>query len=127
MSELNVKHYAHIGDAYWELYIRNKTIYATGNLNKLHSVTVALVNAAYQTEILEFLQPYLTEQELQLAKRGGNIKTGRRTNRNLHRTATELEVLFGYLYLSNQERLKELEKITDEKINRKISEMMKVL
>ena len=127
MNKPNIKHYAHIGDAYWELYIRNKTIYATGNLNKLHTITVALVNAAYQTEILEFLQPYLTEQETELAKRGGNIKTGRRINRNLHRTATELEVLFGYLYLENQERLKELEKITDEKINGKINDLMKNL
>lgn len=124
MNELNIKHYAHIGDAYWELYIRNKTIHETGNLNKLHKLTVALVNAAFQTKILECIKPSLTEEETELIKRGGNIKTGRRTNRNLHRTATELEVLFGYLYLENKERLKELEEVTDKIISAEITEII---
>lgn len=113
MNDLNIKHFAHIGDACWELYIRNKTIYLTGNLKNLHRITVALVNAAFQTKMLEFLKPNLTEEELELAKRGGNIKTGRRINRNLHRSATELEVLVGYLYLNDKKRLGELRKIAD--------------
>lgn len=117
MSELNLKHYAHIGDALWELYIRNKTIYLTGNLNKLHQMTVALVNAAFQTKILELLKPHFNDGELELAKRGGNIKTGRRINRNLHRSATELEVLVGYLYMNDRNRLDELMKISDKFID----------
>ena len=120
MNELNIKHYAHLGDACWELYIRNKTIYHTGNLKKLHQMTVALVNAAFQTKILEILKPFLTQEELELAKRGGNIKTGRRINRNLHRTATELEVLVGYLYLNNKTRLEELMKISNETIEQEL-------
>ena len=113
MNDLNIKHFAHIGDACWELYIRNKTIYLTGNLKRLHQITVALVNAVFQTKILELLKPHLTSEELELAKRGGNIKTGRRINRSLHRSATELEVLVGYLYLKDKKRLEELRKIAD--------------
>jgi len=123
MNDLNIKHFAHIGDACWELYIRNKTIYLTGNLKNLHRITVALVNASFQTKMLEFLKPYLTGEELELAKRGGNIKTGRRINRNLHRSATELEVLVGYLYLNDKNRLEELRKIADDFIGEELKNL----
>ena len=121
LNKLNIKHFAHIGDACWELYIRNKTVYLTGNLNKLHKLTVSLVNASFQTKILEKIKPCLNDEELDLAKRGGNIKTGRRINRNLHRTATELEVLVGFLYLFNKERLCQLQKICDKFIDEELS------
>lgn len=123
MNDLNIKHFAHIGDACWELYIRNKTIYLTGNLKNLHRITVALVNASFQTKMLEFLKPFLTGEELELAKRGGNIKTGRRINRNLHRSATELEVLVGYLYLNDKNRLEELKKIADDFIGEELKNL----
>ena len=123
MEELNIKHFAHIGDSCWELYVRSKTIYLTGNLNKLHNYTVALVNASFQTKVVEYLKPYLTEEESDLVRRGSNIKTARRFNKNLHRIATGLEVLTGYLYLNNKERLNELKKITDEFLEDEILEL----
>lgn len=110
MKELNIKNYAHIGDAFWELFVRERTIFMTENLKKLHEITVSFVNASFQSELLEKLKEYLTEDELELVRRAGNIKTStvRRINRNLHRTATEFEVLIGYCYLHDKARLKEL-------------------
>ena len=110
MKELNIKNYAHIGDAFWELFVREKTIFMTENLKKLHEITVAYVNAKFQSKMLEILKPILTEEELDLVRRGGNIKTStaRRIDRNLHRTATEFEVLIGYYYIHNKDRLNEL-------------------
>lgn len=110
MRELNIKNYSHIGDAFWELYVREKTIYMTENLKKLHDLTVSFVNANFQTKMLNILKEFLTEDEKELIRRAGNIKTStvRRINRNLHRTATEFEVLLGYYYINDKSRLEKL-------------------
>lgn len=115
MNELNIKNYAHIGDAVWELFVREKTVFMTENLKKLHEITVSFVNAEFQTKLLEILKPNLTDEELDLVRRAGNIKTStaRRINRNLHRTATEFEVLLGYYHLHDKNRLNELLKIVE--------------
>ena len=75
MQELNIKNYAHIGDAVYEVFIRERTIMMTSNLQRLHKLTVGFVNAKFQTELLEKLMPSLTEQELELARRARNIPT----------------------------------------------------
>ena len=118
MVELNIKNYAHIGDAFWELYVREKTVYMTENLKRLHEITVSFVNASFQSELLEVLKDFLTEEEKDLIRRAGNIKTStaRRIDRNLHRTATEFEVLLGYYYLHNKERLNQLLSCIESKI-----------
>lgn len=110
MQELNIKNYAHIGDAVYEVFIRERTIMLTSNLKKLHKYTVHFVNAAFQTELLEKLMPSLTEQEIDLSRRARNIPTSssRRIDRALHSSATSLEVVLGYNYVHNKERYNEL-------------------
>lgn len=116
MQELNIKNYAHIGDAVYEVFIRERTILMTSNLTKLHKLTVGFVNAKFQTELLEKLMPSLTEQEIDLARRARNIPTSssRRIDRALHSSATSLEVVLGYNYVHNKERYAELCKKMDE-------------
>lgn len=110
MQELNIKNYAHIGDAVYEVFIREHTIMMTSNLSKLHKNTVGFVNAQFQTNLLEKLTPYLTDAELELARRARNIPTSsaRRINKALHSSATSLEVLIGYNYIHNKSRFQEL-------------------
>lgn len=110
MQELNIKNYAHIGDAVYEVFIREHTIMMTSNLSKLHKYTVGFVNAQFQTNLLEKLTPYLTDAELELARRARNIPTSsaRRINKALHSSATSLEVLIGYNYIHNKSRFQEL-------------------
>lgn len=119
MNELNIKNYSHIGDAFWELYVREKTIFMTENLKKLHEYTVSFVNASFQTKLLNDLKEHLTNDEKDLVRRAGNIKTStaRRINRNLHRTATEFEVLLGYCYLHDKERLNQLLSLIENQIS----------
>ena len=119
MEELNIKNYAHIGDAVYEVFIRERTILLTSNLNKLHKLTVSYVNAAFQTELLEKLTPFLTEKELDLARRARNIPTSssRRINKALHSSATSLEVVFGYNYIHDKERFSQLCNIAEKLIN----------
>ena len=110
MQELNIKNYAHIGDAVYEVFIRERTILLTSNLKKLHQYTVHFVNASFQTELLEKITPSLTENELELARRARNIPTSssRRIDRALHSSATSLEVVLGYNYVHNKNRYTEL-------------------
>ena len=74
MNELNIKNYSHIGDAFWELYVREKTIFMTENLKKLHEYTVSFVNVSFQTKLLNDLKEHLTDDEKDLVRRAGNIK-----------------------------------------------------
>lgn len=109
-NELNIKNYAHIGDAVYEVFIRERTIIMTSNLKRLHELTVHYVNAAFQTELLEKIMPSLTDKEKDLARRARNIptSTARRIDRALHSSATSLEVVLGYNYIHNKERYSEL-------------------
>ena len=118
MNKLNIKNYAHLGDALWEVFIRERTVFMTGNLPRLHKLTVSFVNAKFQSEMLEKIMPLLTDFEKELAKRGGNIKTSslRKIDRNLHRLATEFEVLLGYLYLHEKNRYNEILSVIEKDI-----------
>ncbi len=110
MEELNIKNYAHIGDAVYEVFIREKTIMMTSNLNKLHKYTVHYVNAKFQSELLEKLMPFLSESEIEIARRARNIPTSsaRKIDKKLHSSATSLEAVVGYNYIHNKERYLEL-------------------
>ena len=118
-EELNIKNYAHIGDSVYEVFVRERTIFLTANLKRLHSLTVHFVNAKFQTELLEKLMPFLTEDEKELARRARNIPTSsaRRIDRALHSSATSLEVVLGYNYIHNKERYSELCSIMNNLIN----------
>ena len=118
-NELNIKNYAHIGDAVYEVFIRERTVMMTSNLKRLHNLTVHYVNAKFQTELLEKLMPVLTEQEIELARRARNIPTSsaRRIDRALHSSATSLEVVLGYNYIHNKERYMQLCTIMNDLIN----------
>ncbi len=119
MQELNIKNYAHIGDSVYEVFIREHTIMMTANLNRLHKLTVHFVNAGFQTELLDKLQPFLDEKENDISRRARNIPTSssRRIDRALHSTATSLEAILGYEYVHNKERYSELCKIMSDLIN----------
>jgi ribonuclease-3 family protein len=123
LQELNIKNYAHIGDSVYEVFIREHTIMMTSNLNKLHKITVGMVNAAFQTELLEKLTPYFNEKEIDLARRARNIPTSssRRIDRALHSSATSLEVVLGYNYIHNKERYSQLCEIMEKLIDFSIS------
>lgn len=118
MDEMNLKCCAHLGDAVYELYIREKIIYLTTNLSKLHKINTDLVRASYQCELLEYIEPHLSEKELELVRRGRNIpsSSARRINQSLHRLATGFEVLIGYLHLYDKERLLKIFNLIDEKV-----------
>lgn len=111
--------WAYIGDAVYELYIREHLINTT-NLkpHKLHVEAIKYVKAKAQAQILKKLQDILTDQEQEIVRRGRNTQ-----NHHLPKNAdpadymyaTAFESLIGYLYLTKQQdRLNEiLEKIIE--------------
>lgn len=104
---LDLRSYAHMGDAVWEVLIREITIYQTQVPNELHKKTIALVNAEFQAELLGKIEPHLTENEKALAKRSRNLADGR-SNRPAHRISTAFEVLIGYWYINDKSRLESI-------------------
>lgn len=105
--------WAYIGDAVYELYIRNYFINTTKlKPHKLHIELIKYVKAKAQAEILEKLMDNLTEKEQEIVKRGRNAE-----NHHLPKNATvqeymystAFEALIGYMYLTKQDdRLKEI-------------------
>ena len=112
-EELALKNYAHIGDAIWEVFVRTYVIYKTSNSKNLHKMTTDRVNATFQKDMLNFIMPNLTEEELELARRGRNlpIPVGRKNIQADYRQATAFEVLIGYWHLHNKQRLEEIYQI----------------
>lgn len=107
MEKLPLKNYAHIGDAVWEVFVREYVIQKTSNSKQLHKLTTDRVNAAFQMNMLEYIQTELTDEEKELARRGRNlpIPTGRKNIQHDYRLATAFEVLIGYWYIHDKERL----------------------
>lgn len=110
MKEYNLKHYAHIGDAVFELFIREFVINLANTQKAIHQNTIKYVNANFQSSLLNLLEEYLTEEEKEITKRGRNLPltAQKKNNQNIHRHATAFEVLIGFLYLNNKERLNEI-------------------
>lgn len=110
MEKLHLRAYAHIGDAVYEVFIREKVIKITSNGKKMHELTTKYVKAEFQTETLEKLLPDLTDEELDLTRRARNLPSTcfRRAQQALHRHATAFEVLLGYNYLNNKDRYNSL-------------------
>ena len=104
---ITLRNYAHIGDAVWEVYVREYTIYKTQNAKNLHKITTDRVNAEFQKNMLEIISGELTEDEQELVRRGRNlpIPVGRKNIQATYRQATAFEVLIGYWYIHNPDRL----------------------
>ncbi|MCM1003848.1 MAG: hypothetical protein NC408_05830 [Candidatus Gastranaerophilales bacterium] len=102
-----LRNYAHIGDSVWEVFVRTYTIFKTSNSKVLHKITTERVNAVFQKDMLALIEPELTDDEHELVRRARNlpIPVGRRSIQADYRKATAFEVLIGYWYLHDKERL----------------------
>jgi len=112
---------AYIGDAYYELLVRNHLINkGIANVNSLQSEAIKFSSAKSQCEILTNLNQYLTEEELDVVKRARNYKKSthpKNTDLMTYKHSTAFEALIGYLYLNeNIDRITDLfDKITTNK------------
>lgn len=114
-KQLNALTLAYIGDAIYEVYIREYLI-DSGMIkpDQLHHKAIRYVAADRQALVLHHWldSELLTEEEVNVVKRGRNMKS-KSTPKNMsisdYRHATGFEALLGYHYLlKNEERLEEL-------------------
>lgn len=103
---------AFVGDAVYGLMVRTALAEVNRPSGELHKLSVKLVNATAQANAYKIIEPLLSGKEISVFKRGRNYKTGntpKNSSGGDYHTATGLETLFGFLYLSGEkERLEEL-------------------
>jgi len=104
---------AYLGDSVFELLVRQRLL-LNGELkvHELHLRASEIVNATAQSAAVEKIAPILSEEELEILRRGRNANSARvpkNAEVSDYRRATGLESLFGYLHLTGQiERVVEL-------------------
>lgn len=110
VQQLSPAALAYVGDAVYELYIRTCYLLPPKRLQRYHEQVVTQVRAESQARHLQSLQPYLTEVEHEIVRRGRNAasKRTKRADQISYQQATGLESLFGYLYLFDPQRLIQL-------------------
>jgi len=114
VNELSNFCLSYLGDAFFELWCRQKILQSRQNRNLVHNDVVQLVRCQTQAKIAEILQPYFTVEERNIFKKGRNgkvISRPKHASIKEYRTATGFECLVGYFYITKKtDRFNELMK-----------------
>jgi ribonuclease-3 family protein len=101
-GQLNPLVLAYIGDAVFEVFVRQYVISLPNHRpHHLHRLSTHYVSAKAQSKALQNIMPELTQEELDIVKRGRNAKSGsspKNTDILEYRHSTAFECLVGYLY-----------------------------
>ena len=101
-----------VGDAFYGLLVRTHLAEINRPSAELHKESVKWVSAPAQAKALGMIEPFLSENEIAVFKRGRNFHTSsvpKNATRKDYSLATGIETLFGYLYLAGKtDRAKEL-------------------
>ena len=115
LNLINVITLAYMGDAVYEVYVREYLIKnGIAKVEDLQKESVKYVSAKSQCKILSYLMDnnLLTENELDIVKRGRNYKRAshpKNTDIITYKMSSGFEAMIGYLYLNNDnERLNEI-------------------
>lgn len=112
VRQLNGLQLAFIGDTVYDLFARGDVLERHDeSVQKLHRRAVARVNAAAQARAFDRVEPMLTQEEADVARRARNAHSRPPKNQDPgdYSRATALEALCGYLYLcGRRDRLRQL-------------------
>ena len=100
---------AYIGDAYFEIMVRQFLLEkGITKVNELHKEAIKYTSGEAQAKFIDlFLENnILTENEIEIYKKGRNSATSHRKNLSSaeYQKATGFEALIGYLYESKDEK-----------------------
>ncbi len=108
IREYNIKTLAYMGDAVYELYVREYLVKNSREVaNKLHRKTIKYVSAKAQEYIMNNIYELLTQEEKEIYKRGRNASSNtvpKNTDVVVYKKATGFEAVIGYLYFTKQKR-----------------------
>ena len=97
---------AFLGDAVFSLVIRTVVLsQGSRQAEKLHNETNRIVRASMQAKLIDAMQPFLTDEEAAIYRRGRNANPHHKAHSATeedYRKATALETLCGYLYLKGE-------------------------
>ena len=107
---------AYLGDAYFELWCRQKVAFSDfvqgQNAKQTHSNVVQMVRCQTQSRLIHLLLPQLFPEELLIYKKGKNSKVlspPKHAKIKEYRESTGFECLVGFFYMSqNLQRFEEL-------------------
>ena len=102
---------AHIGDAYFHLYVRTSLLQVTHNITRLHELSAEIVSAIAQAKTYNAIENFLTDNERDIFRRGRNAKSHapRKATVAEYHASTGFEALLGDLFLrKNFTRLEEI-------------------
>jgi ribonuclease-3 family protein len=107
IREVSPSVFAYIGDAVFELYVRQyAAARKAAKSGALHKLVVKHVRAQAQAEAARVLLPELSEAEADVFRRGKNSNPGslaKNASPTDYKYATGLEAVIGFLYLTDQE------------------------
>lgn len=99
---------AFIGDAVFNLFIRERLVKKTGGTShKLHIDATRYVKASSQSKMAKILIANFNEEEASIFRRGRNAKSTtvpKNADVRDYHYATALEAVMGYLYLTGQKQ-----------------------
>ena len=119
INQISALGLAHCGDAVFELLVRTWLCSHGGvKVKNIHRETVRFVAAPAQAERVNRMLPLLTEEEMDLYRRGRNAHVHaipKNATHEQYSKATGMECLFGALYLlGRRDRINELFLLTME-------------
>ncbi len=110
---INALTLAYLGDAYFELLVREYLIRET-DISKSYEYqknAIVFVNAKSHMAFMYYAMEnqLLSEKEIDIYKRGRNSKSGSKNETVAHSHSTGFEAIIGHLYLEdNKERIQEI-------------------
>ena len=107
LSDITTPALAYVGDSVLEVCVRTYLTVERGLSTSAHLNRASLdfVRASAQSEAVGRMEPYLTEAEAAVYRRGRNMGHGnvpKSASVAEYRRATGMEVLFGYLHVTGQ-------------------------
>ncbi|MGE4320560.1 MAG: Mini-ribonuclease 3 [Acholeplasmataceae bacterium] len=114
---------AYLGDAYYELKIRNYLVSkGLTDVNQLHKQAIKFTSGVAQAKFIEYfiLNQVLNENEINTFKRGRNASGQGRKNidAKTYQSATGFEALIGQLFLQDKTRADQLINICIDLVDR---------
>lgn len=114
---------AYIGDSILDLLVKRYFVLNSNKQTyKYHKDVTGIVKAVNQAVFVDEIMDELTEEEMDIYKRGRNANThskAKNASMGEYRKATGLEALFGYIYLKDD--MDRLNYFVDKMISRYVS------
>lgn len=107
VNQMSPLTWAYIGDNIYELYVRTNLVNTTKlKPHELHIKSIKYVNAQAQAQFLNKIEKDLTQEEIEIVRRGRNTQNHHKAKNATiqeYMYSTAFEALIGYLYLTKQD------------------------